>query len=262
MYDPESIEKPGNWNDDLRNKPQIQKKERYRWNAEIMKWEKWQKVIARYYGFCTFIDYHIGRIVQRLREIGEYNNTLIIFTADHGGLLGDHGLFNKGFNFYDETVRIPFAVRLPGGAKGLVDEHFISLVDICPTLLDYADAQEIQPAHGRSLMPLLQGAAIKEWRKAAFAQFHGYETTLYTQRMLRTKSFKYCYNPADIDELYNLDEDPSELHNIAYDAKMKPVIEDMREKLFREMSSYGETCVETCAYNIGVNRRITGIWDK
>lgn len=261
MYDPESIEKPANFDDNLENKPRIQKKERHRWNAEIMTWDKWRQVVARFRGFCTFIDFHVGRIIQRLKELGEYENTLIIFTADHGGLLGDHGLFNKGFNFYEESMRIPFTAKLPGGAKGVVDNHFVSLVDICPTLLEYADAEKISPAHGRSLIHLLHGKEPMDWRKTAFAQFHGYETSLYTQRMLRTEKFKYCYNPADIDELYDLEKDPAELHNLAENESMKATIEKMRYALFLEMKSYGETCIETCSYGIGVNRRITGVWE-
>jgi choline-sulfatase len=262
MYDPESIEKPANFNETFLNKPRIQQKERWRWNAEIMNWQKWQQVIARYYGFCTFIDFHIGRIIQHLRSIGEYDNTLILFTADHGGLLGDHGLFNKGFNFYEETMRIPFVARLPFGSRGNIDNHFISLVDICPTLLEYAGAPGIQPSHGRSLLPLLQGAIPKEWRDAAFAQFNGYETTLYSQRMLRTRKYKYCYNPADIDELYNLEKDPAELNNLVTEPKMNPMLNDLREKLYREMKQYSETCIDTCSYGIGVNRRISGKWEE
>ena len=261
MYDHESIVQPANFDEDFAGKPRIQAKERRRWNAEIMTWPKWRKAVARYRGFCTFIDHHIGRILERLRVLDEYDNTLIIFTADHGAMMGSHRMFNKGFHFYEETVRIPFAARLPGGVNGAVDEHFISNVDICPTILDFAGASMIEPMHGMSLIPLLHGQTPPSWRDAAFTQFHGYETTLYTQRMLRTKKHKYCYNPADIDELYDLETDPHELENLAEDSSMKPVLEDMKTRLYDEMVKHGENCVDTCGYGIGKNRRITGQWE-
>ena len=76
--------------------------------------------------------------------------------------------------------------------------------------------------------------------------------------MLRTKRYKYCYNPADIDELYDLETDPHELKNLAEDCSMKPVLEDMKTRLYNEMVKHGENCVDTCGYGIGKNRRITG----
>ena len=261
MYDPESIERPKNFDEDFANKPRVQEKERRRWNAEIMTWPKWQQVIARYRGFCTFIDHHVGRILDRLRELGEYDNTLIIFTADHGGMMGNHTMFNKGFHFYEETVRIPFAARLPRGARGKVYDSFVSNVDICPTVLDYAGLPMIEPMHGLSMLPLLRGEGPESRRDFAFTQFHGYETSLCTQRMLRTRKYKYCYNPMDLDELYDLEEDPDELVNLAVEALMQPVIEELRRKLHDIMVKYGENCINTCAYGVGENRRITGRWD-
>jgi arylsulfatase A-like enzyme len=80
--------------------------------------------------------------------------------------------------------------------------------------------------------------------------------------MLRSGRHKYCYNPADIDELYDLDADPDELSNLAADPSSRELIETYRSELHAVMRSMGETCIETCSYGVGPNRRITGRWDE
>ena len=91
----------------------ILNKERWRWNVGHLTWTMWQKVVATYWGYCTLIDKHIGRVLDQLEELGLAEDTLVVFTADHGDNLGGHRLFNKGFSMYDETVHIPIG-RYPG----------------------------------------------------------------------------------------------------------------------------------------------------
>ena len=96
MYDPDTVERWGNFDEQFINKPLIQQKEMLRWNASHLTWPDWQKVIAAYWGFCTFIDDQVRRILDCLEANGMAENTVVIFSTDHGDMLGSHRLFNKG----------------------------------------------------------------------------------------------------------------------------------------------------------------------
>ena len=108
-----------------------------RWNASHLTWEDWQKVIAAYWGFCTFIDDQVQRILSCLEQNGLSENTIVIFSTDHGDMLGSHRLFNKGFHMYEETHHIPLVIRWPGATSaGTTCDEFVNLVDLMPTFLD------------------------------------------------------------------------------------------------------------------------------
>ena len=139
MYDPKSIEKWGNFDDPFINKPEIQQKEILRWNAGHLTWKDWQGMIAAYWGYCTFIDHEIGRIISYLKEKNLYEDTIIIFSTDHGDMIGSHRIFNKGFQMYEETHRIPLVIRIPGESNnGKKIESFVSHVDLFKTICDLA----------------------------------------------------------------------------------------------------------------------------
>ena len=237
MYDPKSIEKWGNFDDPFINKPEIQQKEILRWNAGHLTWKDWQGMIAAYWGYCTFIDHEIGRIINYLKEKNLYEDTIIIFSTDHGDMIGSHRIFNKGFQMYEETHRIPLVIRIPGESNnGKKIESFVSHVDLFKTICDLADINVNNENDGFSLRNLIKGDNSNS-RDSIFAEFHGYEPCLTSIRMVRTKKWKYIYNPFSIDELYDMESDPFEIHNLAPRIGHKAVLMRMKERMIDWMRS-------------------------
>jgi choline-sulfatase len=232
MYDPDQVERWVNFDEQFENKPLIQQKEMLRWNASHLTWPDWQKVIAHYWGYCSYIDAQIGRILDHLERSGLGENTVVIYTSDHGDMVGSHRLFNKGMYMYDETYRVPLIIRWPGVTPPDSDcDAFVSLVDLMPTFLEWAGARQPGELDGRPLVPLLKGAPPHDWPDDVFAEFHGYEGALCSQRMVRTKAWKYVYNPCFEDELYDLESDPGELRNLAGKLGYKHVLRRMKSRL-------------------------------
>ena len=114
------------------------------------------------------------------------------------------------------------------------------MVDLAHTLLELAAAEPLAGADGRSLTPLLAGSTPADWPDDVFAEFHGYETTLYSTRMIRTADWKYVYNPATEDELYDLRSDPGELHNLAPMVAFGHVLRRMKARLVARMRATGD----------------------
>jgi arylsulfatase A-like enzyme len=205
--------------------------------AERMTWEDWAERIRYYYAYTTLIDQQIGRMIHHLDEAGLRDNTIIIFVADHGETLGTHGgLTGKGWNHFEEIQRIPFIVWLPEryradeGLPGVADE-WVSLIDVYPTVLDYAGVDSgSHDVPGRSLAPLLRGESV-EWRDRAFVEFRGLNSISATMVSVRIGDLKYGWNCTNWDELYNLAEDPHEMHNLIHDPAYGKVVLEMREAL-------------------------------
>lgn len=167
---------------------------------------------ARYFQLLQETDYHIGRILDTLDELGLAEKTLVIFTADHGEMLGDHGLTQK-FLPYQESIRIPMIMRLPGVIpKGRIVDHPVNSVDIFSTIFDYL-GYPCPPQDGLSLRPLIEGK-MSDHPPYTFSEF-GYDTGLaYT--CFVSNEWKYVWNRVDggMDILYDLREDPHELNNL------------------------------------------------
>lgn len=245
MYDPEHVERWINFDEQFVDKPLIQQKEMMRWNASHLTWNDWQKVIAHYWGYCTYIDDQIQRVLDRLESLGLAQDTIVIYAADHGDMLGSHRLFNKGMQMYDETYRIPMIARWPGVIEpGTTRDQFVSLVNWMPTLLEIGDAVTPEGLDGRSLVPFLKGEPVADWPDDIFAEAHGYEPALCTQRMVRTDSWKYIYSPCSEDELYDIVSDPGELHNLAGKLGYKHVLRRMKERLVTWLNRTHDTVGE------------------
>jgi len=245
MYDPAQVERWCNFDETFDDKPLIQQKEQLRWNVGHLTWADWQRVIAHYWGYCTYIDDQIGRVLARLEELGLAETTLVVFSTDHGDMMGGHRLFNKGFTMYEETHHVPLVVRWPGVTEpGSTCEEFVSLTDLMPTLLDIAGARNPGGLDGRSLVPFLRGEPVPDWADDVFAEFHGYESTLCSVRMVRTDRWKYVYNPYSVDELYDLVSDPGELHNLAGKLGYKHILRRMKARLVRWLERTQDTIAE------------------
>ncbi len=261
MYRPEEIEQPANFMEMFQNKPTVQQKELLRWNASHLTWKDWQKVIAAYYGYCTYMDGQIGRLLDALEEKGLAQDTMVVYTADHGDMLGSHRLFNKGMNMYEETHHIPFLACCPGFIPaGSSCGKFASLADVAPTLLAFAGAEIPEGLDGKSLLALLQGEEPEHWRQDIFCEFHGYEPALCTIRMVRDERWKYVYNPCSEDELYDLVSDPGELYNLAGLLGYKHILRRMKEKMVRWLRETDDSIAEedswkSSSYNLYISER-------
>jgi arylsulfatase A-like enzyme len=174
--------------------------------------EQVRDIRGLYAGEAAFVDHCFGRLFQTLGDLGYLDDSVIVITNDHGHPLGDHGKFLKGGDrLYNELLRCPFLVRLPGGRNGgrrtpaLVQFH-----DLLPTLLDLlGQANDTSAMHGRSFRPALEGDADAH-RSAIIIGYHGAQ-----DRCVRDQTWSYIRRPGDEpDELYNLTEDPRETRNL------------------------------------------------
>ncbi|TNJ47806.1 sulfatase-like hydrolase/transferase [Phaeobacter sp. B1627] len=130
-----------------------------------------QELRSVYLGLATEVDHHFGRLIAYLKQSGQYENTLVVMTADHGEMLGDHHMWGKQ-TFYDAAYHTPLSIRLPGnGAQaGLVRLEPTESVDLMPTILDFNEQPVPNAVDGRSLMPLLRGETPADWRRYSFSE--------------------------------------------------------------------------------------------
>ena len=235
MYDPDDIDPWPSYAETFDGKPRVHEQYLYYRGADAFDWETWAEIIAKYRGFMTLIDDQIGRILDTLEEEG-LGDTMVVHGSDHGDFVGNHRQFNKGPLMYEDTYRIPLQIRWSGVVEpGSTCEAFVSLHDLMPTFLDVADAS-IPAVDGRSIRPLLEGRVPEDWPDAHFAQYHGDEFGLYSQRMLRTRDYKYVYNGPDRDELYELEKDPYELRNLIDHPGYEDVRSELGSRLLERMS--------------------------
>lgn len=200
---------------------------------ETLTWDAWATMLRYYYAFTTLIDDQIGRVLEHLEQTGELDNTIIIFTSDHGETIGSHGgLTDKGWHHFEETHRIPMIVRFPHGSHaGEVRTEFASLADIYPTILDMAGADcDSETVQGVSLLPLINGTAT-DWRDMLVTEFGGVNSLAMTQRTARIGDLKYGYNCCCEDELYDLSIDPHETTNLIRNPNYREAANEMRRRL-------------------------------
>ena len=188
-----------------------------------------QHIAATYYGMIAEVDAQLGRVFAELHSLSLWQNTLIIFTSDHGEMMGDHGLLGKT-GFYDAAYHTPLIIRDPRQADtgGRVVTRFTESVDIMPTILDcIGEAIPIQ-LDGRSLMPMLAGADPQHWRIAACSEYDFRNISSDSSRQLfdlpaqrcnlsiiRDQQYKYIHFAGLPAVLFDLQSDPEERFNVA-----------------------------------------------
>ncbi|MFC1693661.1 sulfatase-like hydrolase/transferase [Candidatus Latescibacterota bacterium] len=200
-----------NWDCDLSDKPGVIIRYGEYWKTGWFNEKDLAEMIGEYYGYITLIDEEIGRILKALEDTGELEKTLIVYSADHGSAVGSYRYWDKGFGMYDCITRIPMVISNPLIKPG-VSEAFVTLNDLAPTFLEIAGS-EVHEMDGDSLIPILNSTrkAIRE--DHIVTEHHGHQQTFW-QRMVRTHSTKYIYNPTSRDEFYDLEADPWETKNI------------------------------------------------
>jgi arylsulfatase A-like enzyme len=241
MYDPETIPPWPNFDEDASTKPAAQQRLIEQRGVAGWTWADWRPVVARYFGFVSYIDFEIGRVLGALEEAGLAERTVVIHTADHGDMTGSHGgQFNKGPLMYDEVCRVPLIVRDPRGGRSGVVHAPVGSPALMPTILDLADVPVPAGLHVASLGPALSDPTAAPRTGAAFAEYHGEEWGLYSMRMIRTESAKYVYSPHGSDELYDLEADPHELVNRDADPALADLRTSLRGRLREWMIATGD----------------------
>ena len=185
------------------------------------------------------IDESLARIVSTLREMGELDNTVLIFTSDHGYFYGEHGLGPERRLAYEETARIPLIVRYPALATaGATPSQMVQTIDLAPTILALAGVADTVARDGMSLVPLLSGAQ-PQWRTSLLLEYYSDIVFPRTRNMgykaVRTERYKYI-NYTELpgmDELYDLEADPFEMHNIIDTEVGRAVLPGLQAELAR-----------------------------
>ena len=251
LYDPEAIPQYGNFADDLAGKPAhfwqdphsalTDEDGRFATPSKLP-WGEWQRVLARAYAHITMVDAAGGLLLEKLDALGMAENTLVIWTADHGDAVASHGgRIDKGSYLTEEVLRVPLALRYPPAvAAGQVTDALACGTDIAPTLLDAAGLRFQQPVHGSSLLPLARGAASNLRESLMVETYgHGFGTIEIGRALLmgRHKLIAWQQHPS---ELYDLEADPYELHNLYGAAGMAGVSAALEAELARWQRETGD----------------------
>ncbi|MFC5972235.1 sulfatase-like hydrolase/transferase [Halomarina salina] len=235
LYDPEDVDPWPSYAETFAGKPAVHERYRHYRGVADFDWATWAEAVSMYFGFVTFIDEQVGRILDALDDLGLAESTAVVHAADHGDFAGAHRQFNKGPLMYEDTYRIPLVVRHPSVEGGRRSDAFVRLQDLMPTFLDWADAPVPDGLHGRSIDPLLAGDRPDDWPTSVYAQYHGDEFGLYSQRMVRTDRYKFVYNGPDRNELYDLHADPHELNNLVDHADYRDAASETSDRLVEWM---------------------------
>ena len=228
LYDQTRIPEPGTFYDDysmrasaarearmrIANMPDfhppqdLTERQRKQWN--------YQNVHGPLSGDAAFQDDNVGRLLDYLDTSGLAENTIVVFTGDHGFFLGDHGWFDKRF-MYEQAIRVPWMIRYPGRVKaGTVSTDWVVNIDNAPTILDLAGVEVPADMQGRSVAPLLKGSAPADWQRSMY--YHYYEFApphwVLPHYGIRTERYKLIsYYTVNEWELFDLEKDPDEMES-------------------------------------------------
>jgi N-acetylglucosamine-6-sulfatase len=209
--------------------------------------KEFPKFVRSYLATLVSVDASVGRLYDALKETGQLDNTLIVYTSDNGFALGEHGRVDKR-TMYEESIRVPLLVRYPKLiAKPLVIQQMVLSVDLAPSILDICGAKPLENIHGMSWKKLLQGDTAG-WRKSFHYEYNYEKEFPYTPnvRGVRTEEWKYIHYPHGDGkpdrhkaELYNLKDDPLEAKNLSDDPKHAGKVKELQEELRRLQKATG-----------------------
>jgi arylsulfatase A-like enzyme len=255
---------------------------RHRVSESFARDEVRREVIPVYMGLIKQIDDQMGVLFRFLADNGYFDNTLIVFTSDHGDYLGDHWMGEKDL-FHEPSVKVPLIIYDPAAtaARGTVCDELVEAIDLAPTFLETVGANPAQQSHrleGRSLVPLLDGLRPSDWRSFVFSE---YDYTLQPAGpalglpprdsrllMIADRRWKYVHAVGFRPMLYDMQSDPNEFHDLGAD----PAYEGERDRLFRELALWGLRLSQRAtrseqqmrsAYGRAEKRGVLiGVWDE
>ena len=193
--------------------------------------ERIRRARHAYYGMISYIDDKVGELIKALKATHQLDNTIIIFTSDHGEMLGERGLWYK-MSFFEHSAHVPLLFYAPERFQANRIKDPVSLIDLLPTLADLATEKEVDyaaPIEGSSLLPLMRGES-PEPERSVYGEMLG-EGAIAPVLMIRRGAYKYIYSQPDPEQLYDLENDPHELRNLASVPEFATTVEAFRSEL-------------------------------
>ncbi|MFC1557776.1 sulfatase [candidate division KSB1 bacterium] len=226
----------------------------------MMDLNRLQWIYRSYYGAVSHIDREVGLILDTLEQSGQKDNTIIIFCSDHGDLLNEHGIMGKNV-FFESSINVPLMIYHPKKIQAGRYSELIETVDVLPTLFELIGLSEPLNCQGRSFAPLISNISksyipneqvFSENIIPSVVTRHGYDCEFEKgtgvlgirhpdAKMIRTDRWKYNYYPDYDGELYDLQNDPLENHNLFNDPKYKSICEDLKERILYWLITASET---------------------
>ena len=241
MYDPKDIPPWDGFGDPFVNKPYCHRQQTLSWGTQDMTWDDFAPMVARYYGLISQLDDAIGRILDTVRACGAWDDTIIVFTSDHGDLCGSHQMLDKHYVLYDDVCRVPLIVRTPGVSARVCDRFVSNALDLPYSIIRWLNPPAPEVEHGRPL-PLTESDDASA-RETITSTGNGQQFGLYSTRMIRDDEYKYVWNLTDVDELYCLADDPGEKVNLIGRLDQAQRVASMRRLLYEELRSHGDPFV-------------------
>ena len=210
---------------------------------DLLRW-KYQRYLKNYLATARAVDDSVGRLMAYIDQAGLSDNTVVIYSSDQGFYLGDHGWYDKRW-MCEESMAMPLIIKWPGVTEaGSVNHNLVQNLDYAPTLLDLAGVDTPAAMQGRSLAPLLEGEAQTGWREAVYYHYYGYPAVHQVARHygIRTERYKLIrYYQFGEWELFDLQEDPDELHNLYGDPAYRDVVATLAEQLGALRAQYDDS---------------------
>jgi len=242
LHDPDQIDLPTGW-DGKSGHPWTRRPDWQLRIASDYSESDLRKMWAAYLGSVSFVDHLFGRLMTALRDTNTLDDTLVIFTSDHGEMLGSHGLLFKGASLCEELIKVPLIVRFPRSlGKEKICDSLISHADLVPTILETCGFDIPENLEGKSV--------LKEWagnnsgsRQGLAAEFHSSNwcEPISPLRMWRTKEFKYIESAQGDNELYDLQNDSGEFHNLYGNKQYQPGLKKMQQAMNAWLRQTGDT---------------------
>ncbi len=236
IFSADDVPLPDNHEDTLKNKPWAQQTNMRCYQGNKWTAQQYRDYIARYWGYCAYIDHQVGRVLKALDETGAADDTIVIFTTDHGDMVASHGFVFKLCSGYDELMRIPFIMRYPPLiGPGTSNDALVENIDVLPTLLDLSGVAIPKSLDGRSFRDVLTGKTT-QFRDAVF-------THMSNTIMVRTPDWKLVFSrgrnrKGSFVELYDMREKPLEVNNRAGNPAVAEVLASMKKRLSDWLDEY------------------------
>lgn len=215
----------------------------------------YQQYIRSFLQCGRVLDENVGRLLDFIKEQGLDQNTIVIYTADQGHFLGEHGFFSKRF-MYEESMRMPLIIRYPGHIEpGSVNDNMVANIDFAPSIVDLAGISVPEEMQGESITPLLQGNTPENWRDAVYYRYwqHLLHRNVTAHYGIRSKTHKLIYfyglplGMTDYPpvkpswELFDLVNDPYEMNNIYEDPENSELVKELKDELLKLKVQYDDS---------------------
>ncbi|HBE03763.1 MAG TPA: hypothetical protein DC049_15015 [Spirochaetia bacterium] len=246
MYKADDFKPWANFRDPLSKHPLRSKISQNIWRTNDEPWERWAESLAKYYGLCAMVEDEANELLTFLDDENLSENSIVIWTADHGAVNGAHGIFDKDFRMVDEIYRIPLLVRWPMGnlAAGKRSSALVHNADILPTIMELSGISVPETMQCKSFVPALRGEEqMRGEIDFAFWSNGGDPSMLATVRAIRTHDFKYVFNAGDIDEFYDLKKDPAELENVIDEPAYAEEVKNLRKLMHQVLTETDDFCL-------------------